>query len=668
LQISQAGSLLSMVSACLAGPLVVWLGYPHANVLACLPFLMWAGDGLMQSRHRLIWILLIAAGIGMSIFGGHPEVTVYVNVVFALYFLARLLWLRMPRRDKASLLAGLMAAVLVGVLIGAVQLLPFAESLLNSATLAQGGRSPGHHGLFYHPDWVSEAATMVALLFPRFYGTPTARDYCWPFSTFQNYNEQTAYFGLVPLGLAVGAVLWSKKSRPAWIIAVLAVVCLGTACRLPGFEVINHLPVLSISLTKRLRIPFAWLGAVLAGFGFDALRQRATRVTRATVTLWIVALGVFAAVVAHRSIPSLLGMGLAGGTSASESPVCSGGSVARPENLWVPALVAAGAAGVVYLAHRRQQGRLLAAGLVLATAVELLLAARGYNPAMSQDLVFPTTALIETLSAEAEPFRVMSDGAFPPNYGAAYAIAHLEGYDLPIRRSWSDIYRALGGEGAEHRQRWDPDWPLINWLNVKYVITADSLEPPRFTPILRAGDHTAYRNNEALPRAHMVYGVEVMSDSAALLEMLTAASAQPGAGATFDFRHKAILMDELPVEQMSMLRSREGESGESEVQFQSYGTDRVRLRLVTDAPGLLVMSDAYAPGWTAHIDGVEVPVVTANYAFRAVFVPAGMHQVSFFYRPASFELGLKLSLAGVAIIVSGCFASLLRRRSEARCG
>ena len=668
LQISQAGSLLSMLCACLAGPLVVWLGYPHANAYACLPFLMWAGEGLLQSRRRLAWVVLIAAGIGVSIWGGHPEMTAYVNLVFAAYFVARLLWLQTPWRDKAPLLAGFLTAVLLGVLVGAVQLLPFASFLQQSATLAYGGRSPGHYGLFYHPDWMSEVAAMVTLLFPNFYGSPTARDYFWPFSIFQNYNEQTAYFGLVPLGLAVGAVLWRKKSKPAWIIVALAVICLGTAHRLPGFEVINHLPVISMSLTKRLRIPSAWLGAVLAGFGLDVLRQRATQIAKATLVVWIGALGVFAAAVAFHCLPPLLGMDLPACLSANQSLVCSARSVARPGNLLVPALVAAGAVGVVRLAHNRQRGRLVAGGLVLATAVELLLTAHGYNPAVSRDLVFPTTRLIDMLSADYEPFRVMSDGAFLPNYGAAYAMAQLEGYDLPIRKSWSDIYRAQGGEGADHRQRWDPDWPLVNWLNVKYVITAESLEPPRFIPLFQADGYAVYRNSQVLPRAYMVYQVQVVPDSVAALEMLTAIPEQPASIPAFDFRERVVLLEELPVDQMSMLAASQGENAESVVRFQSYGTDDVRLHVETDSPGLLIMSDAYAPGWRACIDGAEVPMVTANYAFRAVFVPAGMHEVSFFYRPASFELGLKLSLSGVAIVIAGCLASFPRLRRKPRPG
>ena len=39
-----------------------------------------------------------------------------------------------------------------------------------------------------------------------------------------------------------------------------------------------------------------------------------------------------------------------------------------------------------------------------------------------------------------------------------------------------------------------------------------------------------------------------------------------------------------------------------------------------------------APGWRASVDGREAEMYRANYAWRAVFVPAGEHVVEFNYR------------------------------------
>jgi hypothetical protein len=61
------------------------------------------------------------------------------------------------------------------------------------------------------------------------------------------------------------------------------------------------------------------------------------------------------------------------------------------------------------------------------------------------------------------------------------------------------------------------------------------------------------------------------------------------------------------------------------------------LELDVEAPtrGVLYWADGYDPHWRAWVDTVEVPVLRANLAFKAVFVPAGRHAVRFEYRPTA---------------------------------
>ena len=55
------------------------------------------------------------------------------------------------------------------------------------------------------------------------------------------------------------------------------------------------------------------------------------------------------------------------------------------------------------------------------------------------------------------------------------------------------------------------------------------------------------------------------------------------------------------------------------------------LAVETPTPQLLFLSDAYYPDWQATIDGREAKILRADYAFRAVVVPAGNHEVTFDY-------------------------------------
>ena len=59
-----------------------------------------------------------------------------------------------------------------------------------------------------------------------------------------------------------------------------------------------------------------------------------------------------------------------------------------------------------------------------------------------------------------------------------------------------------------------------------------------------------------------------------------------------------------------------------------------RLRIESDGPaGFVVVSDCLVPGWSATVDGADAPLLRADYAFRAVPVPAGRHVVVLRYAP-----------------------------------
>ena len=81
------------------------------------------------------------------------------------------------------------------------------------------------------------------------------------------------------------------------------------------------------------------------------------------------------------------------------------------------------------------------------------------------------------------------------------------------------------------------------------------------------------------------------------------------------------------------------------------------------AEGYLVLSDPFYPGWRAELDGSPAEILRANYAFRAVAVPAGSHTVTMTFRPASWIAGLAISLATLAALAAAGFVWLRRRRA-----
>lgn len=73
--------------------------------------------------------------------------------------------------------------------------------------------------------------------------------------------------------------------------------------------------------------------------------------------------------------------------------------------------------------------------------------------------------------------------------------------------------------------------------------------------------------------------------------------------------------------------------------------------------GFLVFSEVYYPGWKAFVDNTETKIYKANYAFRAIQLMKGQHEILMVYKPMSVYSGLLISAFALCIII---FYSLLR--------
>src|SRR5262249_55330021 len=94
---------------------------------------------------------------------------------------------------------------------------------------------------------------------------------------------------------------------------------------------------------------------------------------------------------------------------------------------------------------------------------------------------------------------------------------------------------------------------------------------------------------------------------------------------------------------------------------------RVTLDLDMATPGLLVLADLWYEGWHATLDGQPVPVLRVNHALRGVVVPAGKGKLVFDYLPGGYVVGIRLSLAGLAVLpLWAVVLGFRNRHSQAR--
>jgi hypothetical protein len=160
-----------------------------------------------------------------------------------------------------------------------------------------------------------------------------------------------------------------------------------------------------------------------------------------------------------------------------------------------------------------------------------------------------------------------------------------------------------------------------------------------------------FRVEEPLPRSYLAEGIRIVPDRHALAALM-----DPG----FDFRREILLAEGLPSRGVSA-----DLVGESRIV--SYRPDRVEMRVSATRPAVVVLLDAFDPGWRAWVDGAPAPVLRANLAFRAVPVSAGEHLVEMRYRPRAVSLGIALS-AATALVVAAWLFWMRRRSARAETG
>ena len=93
----------------------------------------------------------------------------------------------------------------------------------------------------------------------------------------------------------------------------------------------------------------------------------------------------------------------------------------------------------------------------------------------------------------------------------------------------------------------------------------------------------------------------------------------------------------------------EPRNGPESASIVRYGHEEVDIEVEASAPGLLVVSDPWYPGWRATVDGVPAEVLPTDVFLRGISVPKGKHVVRMRYRPSSFLVGCVVSLLALAV-------------------
>jgi hypothetical protein len=153
-----------------------------------------------------------------------------------------------------------------------------------------------------------------------------------------------------------------------------------------------------------------------------------------------------------------------------------------------------------------------------------------------------------------------------------------------------------------------------------------------------------YENPAVLPRAYVCHHVKAVTDEDALARIKDK---------SFDPWHSVLVPLSTSPQLQALVETWPVPCTRS-ANVVKYTSHEVVVDVQTDTPGVLVLSDAYYPGWRVKVDGLDADLLRVNYALRGVYLDGGVHQVEFLFRPLSLYLGATGTLGtllGVATLV-----------------
>lgn len=152
--------------------------------------------------------------------------------------------------------------------------------------------------------------------------------------------------------------------------------------------------------------------------------------------------------------------------------------------------------------------------------------------------------------------------------------------------------------------------PSLNMLNTRYIVFHPDQEP--------------IKNPYAFGNAWFVEEVKLVADADAEIEALN--TIDPLITAVVDEHFQAALERFVPQKDSTAM-----------IRLTDYRPNRLTYKTHTEKEQIAVFSEIYyQPGWTAFIDGTEVPHFRADWLLRGLKIPAGEHTVVFEFKPSGY--------------------------------
>ncbi len=664
--------LLSILTILPLTNLILWkAGHTSKiDVLVYTPLIILAVIQIFEHKRYVLGTIIFTYAMSMSLFLRHPQMTYYVFLVFLIYGVVKVVQLYKERSRFRHIIIGALviiggAIISMGSSITSIwslqahseQSLRGKKILTTNITKAEGEGSGTKGGLDwdYAMSWSNDWTDLVATIIPGFNGGSSGELVSTKSESFKAYKikraplywgalpftESPMYVGILAFFLFIWGANYVKGHLKWWLVSgVILTYMISMGKNLEWF---NHFIFDTLPFYNKFRTPQSILSVtpyfmtILGVLGIHKfIKEGRTPQFNKSFYIALGSLGIIC-LGGIFIFPSMFNFEAGGDSRYIQQGLDISIFVEDRRSMMTrdsirSLVILLISAGIMYLfALKKIRASMMVIGLILITMFDNIVINNRYlsfddyvskREIKSHYQLRPVDEQILSVEKERHAYRVqdLSIDTYNSALGSYYHNT-IGGYDPVKLRRYQDLL--LGHVVNSHM-------PVMDMLNTKYFIIGGN----------DRGEQVQV-NQGALGNAWFIKNIiSVDTPEEEFSSLGTLNTAEAAVMCLQDFSEASVLENK-PY------------SSKGSIRVTDYSPDNITYQSSNSGDGFAVFSEVWFDGksWQVSIDGNEVPLYRVNYLLRGVEVPAGNHQIEFNFRPKSFYVGEKISLASSGVLV-----------------
>jgi hypothetical protein len=664
--LSKVSSIFGAITFAFSGFMSVWMeenpAVSHSAIW--LPLFVWVTDILLSTPNGM-WFSIFAVLTAIVTASGFLQISIYEIMFIAAFTIFRLFSIEKNKKIIIKKLVIIVSSGLTGLLLVAPYLFTTWEAYQLSPR--EFSRIPEIRSIF-----LVQWSHMLSLFNPDWLGNPGSYNYHGA----GTYYDKILFIGVIPLVFVLLKLFTKKTSLEKFFFYCAGIsMFLGFSSPVTQWLFSQPIPILSSMLPSRIFYIATFALSLTAAFGFEYIfikenHNDLLKAIKNSAIIYLSALIIieifYIAYSTEINLPSYQ-EGIIAHTIRSFIDNQVRISLELPSillrNISFSSILTLLTFVLIFFSNKIPK-KFSATVVIFLTIISSWYFTNKSLYFGERQFFFPSNSLLTEINARTNLDRIAffdDQSRIKSALNAPYGLFSPEGLNPVFSYRYGQFIKAAenGGtlettipriqvefnlnKGYKNERVSNSLKRLSSLLGIKYIIEKKSSEThyistyPSHKLVWENDFFRLWENPDAFPRAYIAKDAAVISDSQEIIEYLFHSNT--------DLRNVAVVETPIP------LSTKEYSSISELVRIDSYKMNEIHLTVQTPKSGILVLSDTFAPGWKAYVDGIATNVYRTNFIFRGIPITAGSHSIKFIYQPLSFTYGIYAMCIGIIILL-----------------